>query len=139
MHAGELYLSQCIPLHTAALKGGWKAAEHVIKADHTLVKAHITQGKETALHVAAAAEHVFFVAKLVEKMNENDLELQNKMGNTALCFAAATGNVQIAQLMVDLHTADHLGNKLRPSLFSFISGGHKLSQYEKCAIRNCKT
>ncbi|KAA8541207.1 hypothetical protein F0562_025186 [Nyssa sinensis] len=96
----KLYLSQCIPLHRAALKGDWKAAENMIKADHTLVKAHITQGKETALHIAAAAEHVFFVAKLVEKMNENDLELQNKMGNTALCFAAATGNVQIAQLMV---------------------------------------
>ncbi|KAA8541263.1 hypothetical protein F0562_025226 [Nyssa sinensis] len=96
----KLYLSQCIPLHRAALKGDWKAAENMIKADHTLVKAHITQGKETALHIAAAAEHVFFVAKLVEKMNENDLELQNKRGNTALCFAAATGNVQIAQLMV---------------------------------------
>ena len=34
-------------------------------------------------------------------MTEEDLALQNKDGNTAICFAAATGIVEIAKVMVD--------------------------------------
>ncbi|KAA8541194.1 hypothetical protein F0562_025199 [Nyssa sinensis] len=98
----ERYLKKYVPLHIAALQGDWKAAKGIIDQNPTdqLVNAHITEGQETALHVAAAAEHVYFVEKLVDKMDENHLEIQNKMGNTALSFAAATGNVRIAKYMV---------------------------------------
>ena len=34
-------------------------------------------------------------------MNEEDLTLQNKDGNTAICFAAASGIVEIAMVMVE--------------------------------------
>lgn len=60
----------------------------------------ITNGWATALHIAAGANHVHFVEELVKLMDRDDLELQDYPGNTALCFAAAVGNVQIAEIMV---------------------------------------
>ncbi|XP_047336523.1 ankyrin repeat-containing protein At5g02620-like [Impatiens glandulifera] len=60
----------------------------------------ITVGQETVLHIAAAAKHVEFVQKLVDLMKKEDLTLQNKYGYTALCFAAASGVVKIAEIMV---------------------------------------
>lgn len=41
-----------------------------------------------------------FVEELVKKMEAHDLELQDCKGNTAFGFAAATGNVQIAEIML---------------------------------------
>jgi len=42
-------------------------------------------------------------------MHRDDLELKDYLGNTALCFAAAVGNVQIAEIMVKK-------NELLPSI-----------------------
>ena len=56
---------------------------------------------ETALHIAAAAKRTAFVKELVQRMTEEDLALQNKDGNTAICFAAASGIVEIAKVMVE--------------------------------------
>ncbi|GAU50424.1 hypothetical protein TSUD_300240 [Trifolium subterraneum] len=67
------YLTQCVPLHKAALKGDWKEA---------------------------GSNHVHFVDELVKGMPHDALELQDINGNTAFCFAAAGGNVQIAEIMV---------------------------------------
>ncbi|XP_076881863.1 uncharacterized protein LOC143530123 [Bidens hawaiensis] len=41
-----------------------------------------------------------FVRQLVSKMSKEDLKLQNKNSNTALCLAAAGGNVSIAKILV---------------------------------------
>lgn len=51
------------------------------------------------LHVAVGANHEHFVEELVKLMPREDLELQDDKGNTAFCFAAAVGNVRIAEIM----------------------------------------
>ncbi|KAL0352675.1 UNVERIFIED_CONTAM: hypothetical protein Sangu_0848800 [Sesamum angustifolium] len=98
--AREKYFSQHVPLHKAALKGDWEAAENLLSEDCSLAKASITEGGETALHVAALEGHASFVANLLDRMEASDLEAQNNKGSTALCFAAAAGHVDVAKLLV---------------------------------------
>ena len=64
-----------------------------------LLTAAITKGWATVLHVAVGANHFHFVEELVKLMSREDLELQDSLENTAFCFAAAVGNVQIAEIM----------------------------------------
>nr|POF06455.1 ankyrin repeat-containing protein npr4 [Quercus suber] len=94
------YLSLCVPLYQAAIKGDWKVAKDVIDKYPGIVRVAITRKWETALHIAAAAKRTAFVKELVERMNEEDLALKNKDDNTAICFAAASGIVEIAKVMV---------------------------------------
>ncbi|XP_020206712.2 uncharacterized protein LOC109791778 [Cajanus cajan] len=95
----QRYLSQCVPLHKAALKGDWKEAKKILDQDTTLLNSAITKGWATVLHVAVGANHEHFVEELVKLMPPQDLELQDDKGNTAFCFAAAVGNVHIAEIM----------------------------------------
>ncbi|XP_044509147.1 ankyrin repeat-containing protein NPR4-like [Mangifera indica] len=90
-----------VPLHNAALKGDWKVAREFLILNPQAVCARITRNMETALHIAAGARHTTFVQELVNIMTPEDLALQNKVGNTALCFAAISGIKKIAEVMVD--------------------------------------
>ncbi|KAE9594296.1 putative ankyrin repeat-containing domain, PGG domain-containing protein [Lupinus albus] len=94
------YLTQCVPLHKAALKGDWKEASKIMEQDNTLFNAAITKGWATVLHIAGGTNHVHFVEELVRRLERDDLELQDEKGNTAFCFAAAVGNVEIAKIML---------------------------------------
>ncbi|CAE5976944.1 unnamed protein product [Arabidopsis arenosa] len=95
------YLTTCVPLYQAAMKGDWKAAKPIIDIQEDIVIATITNNLEIALHIAVAAKHKVFVRHLLERMNSHDLALQNKHGNTALCFAAASGVIEIAEMLID--------------------------------------
>ncbi|XP_059436471.1 uncharacterized protein LOC132169454 [Corylus avellana] len=97
------YLDLCVPLYQAALKGDWLAAEALLQKYPDVVRDPITEGHMTALHIAAAAKRTNFVKELVKCMSADDLALQNKDGNTALCFAAASGIVTIAEEMVNMN------------------------------------
>ncbi|XP_059657221.1 ankyrin repeat-containing protein At5g02620-like isoform X1 [Cornus florida] len=88
-------------LFLAALKGDWQKAKDFLLSHPQAVSARITRGSETALHIAAGARHTGFVEELVNLMTSDDLALQNKVGNTALCFAAASGVTRIAEVMVN--------------------------------------
>ncbi|XP_034697062.1 ankyrin repeat-containing protein NPR4-like isoform X2 [Vitis riparia] len=88
-------------LHLAALSGDWDVAERIFESDHQAVRARITRAQETPLHIAAGARHLTFVENLVRMMTPADLALQNKVGNTALCFAAVSGVTKIAEVMVN--------------------------------------
>ncbi|CAI0392697.1 unnamed protein product [Linum tenue] len=90
-----------VPLYLAALKGDWKTAKAYLQWHPTSIRAYITRGLETALHIAAGARHIVFVRKLVKRMTADDLALQNKVGNTALCFAAVAGVTEIAKVLVN--------------------------------------
>ncbi|CAN0911860.1 Ankyrin repeat-containing protein ITN1 [Linum grandiflorum] len=90
-----------VPLYLAALKGDWRTAKSYLQWHPTAIRAYITRGLETALHIAAGARHTVFVRKLVKKMSPDDLALQNKVGNTALCFAAVSGLTEIAKVLVN--------------------------------------
>lgn len=94
------YLAICLPLYEAALKGDWKAAQRIIVKYPQVINASITKNYETALHIASSTKHAYFVENLVNLMKPEDLELENKNYNTALCLAAAAGTVKIAQILV---------------------------------------
>ena len=65
-----------------------------------MVRCPITEGHETVLHIAAAAKQTDLVKELVKQMTDEDLELVDNDGFTAICFAAASGIVTIAEEMV---------------------------------------
>ncbi|KAL6227730.1 hypothetical protein ACLB2K_001687 [Fragaria x ananassa] len=93
-----------VPLHLAALKGDWNTALFILQSNPEAVRARITKGLETALHIAAGAKHTIFVEELVKWMSPEDLELKNDVENTALFFAAVSGIKRIAQAMVEVNS-----------------------------------
>ncbi|KAL6205308.1 hypothetical protein ACLB2K_022569 [Fragaria x ananassa] len=96
----EEYLKTCVPLYKYALKGDWEDAERILKRDRNLLRASISRGYETVLHVAAGARRIHFVEKLISMTDEEDLALQDVNGNTALCIAAAAGSLDIVQILL---------------------------------------
>ncbi|XP_023765659.1 uncharacterized protein LOC111914144 isoform X1 [Lactuca sativa] len=105
----EDYIKIGVPLYEASIIGNWKAAKPILDKQPELIRFAITENYETPLHIAASAESTKaveeFVENLVNLMEKNDLELQNKSYNTALGLAAAAGNVKIAMVMVKKNRA----------------------------------
>ncbi|XP_030942847.1 ankyrin repeat-containing protein At5g02620-like isoform X1 [Quercus lobata] len=95
------YLNSCVLLYQASFKGNWQAAKDLLRLYPGMVRDPITEGGDTALHIAAAANHPNFVKELLKLMKKEELEITNKYGQTALYFAAASGNVIIAEEMVE--------------------------------------
>ncbi|KAL4599550.1 hypothetical protein ACB092_11G134700 [Castanea dentata] len=93
-------------LYLAALKGDWKSVK-----DMTGIQREISKKKETTLHIAAAANQEEFVNKLLTSMTSRNGNLTaiNNVGNTALTYAAAAGNVNIAKAMLK-RNSDELPN-----------------------------
>ncbi|KAJ0018072.1 hypothetical protein Pint_12307 [Pistacia integerrima] len=90
-------------LYRAALKGDWNTAEKIYEEDKDYMAAKLSKEGDTALHIAAAARHTGFVKKLLEQMQMEDLTIKNNVGNTAFFLAAASGQVDIAEAMVEKH------------------------------------
>ncbi|KAL9398471.1 hypothetical protein Peur_007432 [Populus x canadensis] len=76
-------------------------AEGIYESFRGEVNARITKRGETALHIAAAAEHTHFVKQLVGKMSIEALTYKNEAGNTAFCFAAISGVEALAKVMME--------------------------------------
>ncbi|KAH8506413.1 hypothetical protein H0E87_013292 [Populus deltoides] len=90
-----------LQLYHAALSGDWETAEGIYESFPGEVNARITKRGETALHIAAAAEHTHFVKQLVGKMSIEALTYKNEAGNTAFCFAAISGVEALAKVMME--------------------------------------
>lgn len=95
------FLQYGVRLYQAAMGGDWSTIKMIERQSPSWIQAKITKGGETTLHIAAAAKHVEVVKKLVDIMSSDSLALTNKVGNTALCFAAVSGVVEIAKVMVE--------------------------------------
>ncbi|KAK2646885.1 hypothetical protein Ddye_022080 [Dipteronia dyeriana] len=95
----DQYSCKCNPLYLAALKGDWENARGLIESDPLMVRTAITEGYETALHVATKAEQTGFALRIMEHMDEQDLALQDLKGETAFCLAVATSNIRLASVM----------------------------------------
>lgn len=106
--AGERHMKRCVPLHKAALKGEWNAAENLLREDSTLMTAELTEGRETLLHVAALEGNATFVHHLLERMDDSHLQLLNGKDCTALTLAATAGHLSIVETMVN--RCPHLTN-----------------------------
>ncbi|KAK7329335.1 hypothetical protein VNO77_23494 [Canavalia gladiata] len=103
----KIFFTQCVPLYKYALEGNWQEAKQMIERNPMLKEAAISTGWTTVLHVAAGTNHYYFVDELLKLLYEHGkvdgnraIELQDKKGNTAFCFAAASGNWGIAHLML---------------------------------------
>ncbi|XP_035539635.1 uncharacterized protein LOC118344010 [Juglans regia] len=94
------FLDTSVRLYKAALKGDWPAAKEGLDKYPEAVTYSITRHGDKVLHIAAAAEHTGFLKELVKRMNRNELALKNFHENTAICFAAASGLVPIAEELV---------------------------------------
>ncbi|WVZ21328.1 hypothetical protein V8G54_008650 [Vigna mungo] len=84
------------------MKGDWAAAKRILqKYDERLKHAAITKGWSTLLHVAAGANHSHFVKELLDMLqDDHHVSCQDSKGNTAFCFAASSGNMSIANLLL---------------------------------------
>ncbi|KAM3694300.1 hypothetical protein ACJW31_07G047600 [Castanea mollissima] len=87
-------------LYRAAREGNWQDAKKILEGDRDIIRYSITQTKESVLHIAFASKHMAFVKELMQILSDDDLELRNQEGETALCFAAKSGIVAIAKEMV---------------------------------------
>ncbi|XP_031282122.1 uncharacterized protein LOC116140663 isoform X3 [Pistacia vera] len=76
-------------------------AERIYEEDKDYIAAKLSKEGDTALHIAAAARHTGFVKKLLEQMQMEDLTIKNNVGNTAFFLAAASGEVDIAEAMME--------------------------------------
>ncbi|KHN24822.1 hypothetical protein glysoja_044100, partial [Glycine soja] len=94
------FLELCVPLHKLALEGNWQAAKVILGKDGRLKQAAIADGWATLLHVAVGANHAPFVKELLQELDNGQyISLQDYRGNTAFCFAVASGNMEIVQLL----------------------------------------
>lgn len=95
-------INTCVPLYNASINGDWNAAVVILSARKELVRHSITENCETALHVATSAQNTKFVEAIVGLTENEDLELQNKSGNTTLYLAAAAGNTKFDRSWYEL-------------------------------------
>ncbi|GMP36781.1 hypothetical protein CsSME_00008792 [Camellia sinensis var. sinensis] len=92
------------PLLKAALKGDWDSAKGFFDQDPDALTAHITDAKQTALHLAiSSGRSIEFVGKLVDLMPPEALALRASQGRTALHIAALYGNTKAAVILVEKH------------------------------------
>lgn len=100
-----------------------------------MVRYSITEIMETPLHLASRARSYEFVRHLLDMMEEEDLKLQNKDGNTAFCLAAMAGDVRLAKIMVaknqELLTIRGSGNMM-PLYLAASNSSHEMVKYLYC-------
>ena len=107
-------------LYLAALKGDWKSIK-----DMQRIQRSIGRKGETTLHVAAAANQEEFVKKLLTWMTSRNDNLRdvNGIGNTALTYTAAVGNVNIAKAMLEIDSElPNLRSGVKPLFMAAFSG-----------------
>lgn len=92
-------------MYEAAYEGNWPAAEALLKQDEGLAYGEITDMGDRALHIAAFMAHAKFIQRLIPLVkSRSELGLHDGRGYTACCYAAMTGRVEIAHIIMDENT-----------------------------------
>ncbi|ONI21706.1 hypothetical protein PRUPE_2G082700 [Prunus persica] len=100
-HDDRVYdYNQCKPLFDAVCTGDWNKAKEFLTLHPNAIRARLTSANKIALHYAAELEHEHIVEELVQLMSEEDLELTDKWGWTALAYAAKRANLKMVECMV---------------------------------------
>nr|GEU67025.1 ankyrin repeat-containing protein [Tanacetum cinerariifolium] len=130
------YLEFGVPLYEASLNGHWETAKLILDKRPELVRFCISRQLGTALHVAATTEEtkmtLQFVKNLVNMMTREELELPNQFSNTAFWIASATGNVNMAMVMMEKNPSLQYirgANSLLPLAKSASGGKYKIVKY----------
>uniref|UniRef100_A0A1J3FST8 Ankyrin repeat-containing protein n=1 Tax=Noccaea caerulescens TaxID=107243 RepID=A0A1J3FST8_NOCCA len=85
------------------MKGDWEATKAIIDEHEDIVVATLTSKSEIALHIAVTTKNQEYVRDLLGRMKSTNLTIKNEDGNTALCFAAASGVVEIAEMLIAMN------------------------------------
>ncbi|KAF5470250.1 hypothetical protein F2P56_010775 [Juglans regia] len=85
----------------AVQSGNWNATRELLMKDHpAALTARIMNTGGTVLHAAVNAEQEHIVEELVNMISENDLEMQNELGFTALHSTTIIGNRRMAECLI---------------------------------------
>ena len=119
-------------LNKALQIGNWNAAKEFLNRHPHVISAKITVTGKTALYVAAEAGHVHIVEELVKQMSEENLEIKDIYGYTALTRAAYNGNYRMAECMLGknerlIGIGDNNGDI--PVVLALFNGHLKLARY----------
>ncbi|KAK7853004.1 hypothetical protein CFP56_037157 [Quercus suber] len=98
----------------------------------------ISDQQETTLHIAVAASQEDFVENLLNGLNNEDLIAVNNRRNNVLVYAAASGNVKIAKVI--LMKNESLANPnsgITPLYMAALSGHSEMAKflYSKTMVR----
>nr|XP_023891855.1 uncharacterized protein LOC112003869 [Quercus suber]POE61498.1 isoform er14 of ankyrin-1 [Quercus suber] len=111
-------------LYLSALSGDWKSVENMSN-----IQRIITNKGETTLHIAAVANQEHIVKNLVYGLRDENLTAENNYENTALTYATATRNVNIAKAMLKRNrNLANLG-KVIPLFMAVLLGHSKMVEY----------
>lgn len=104
---GELYL--------AVRRGNWNAVQEFLEREPDALTAKINWKYQTPLYVAAAAGQVHVAKKLVEKLPEEKLEMQDYYGYTAITETVMRGNHELTECILNknkklISITNHMGN-----------------------------
>ena len=124
----EIYMD----FYKALQIGDWNAAKEFLNRHPYAISAKITIRDQTALYVAAEAGHVHIVEELVKQMSEENLEIKDIDGYTALAQAAYVGNYRVAECMLEKNE-NLIGIATKkgtiPVVLALLNGHLKLARY----------
>ena len=80
--------------------GDLEATKKFLDEHADALSASLSGDGDTALHIAVLAGHVDIVEELVGRMSAQEIAVKQKLGSTALNFAAIGGIAEIAELLV---------------------------------------
>ncbi|KAL0008147.1 hypothetical protein SO802_009649 [Lithocarpus litseifolius] len=119
-------------LHKALQIGDWNATKEVLNRHPHGISAIITGRGKTVLHVATNAGQAHIVEELVKQMSEDNLEIKDIYGYTALAQAAYIGNYRIAECMLEKNEkliSIGIDNGSIPVVLALFNGHLKLGRY----------
>ncbi|OMO57099.1 hypothetical protein CCACVL1_26005 [Corchorus capsularis] len=99
-NAGESNVFQYNALYNAIEEGDSEAVKMFLDMKPNAVREKITLKDDTALHVAVLAGKEEIVKELVRRMEKEDLELKNNMGETAFSIATINESEGMVKAMV---------------------------------------
>ncbi|CAL9014050.1 unnamed protein product, partial [Prunus brigantina] len=81
-------------------EGAWDLAKEYLSRNPEAIRERASTTRGTALHLAVALKNVKMAKALVGLMTEDDLEIQDATGQTAMDFAAILGITQLAKCII---------------------------------------
>ncbi|KAI5340571.1 hypothetical protein L3X38_019845 [Prunus dulcis] len=99
IHIDEFGLHQ--PFIVNVIRGDWDLVKEYLSRNPEAIRERGSISGATALHLAVSYENVNMAKALVELMTEEDLEIQDANGATAMVYASNKGITELAKCMIE--------------------------------------